>query len=255
MKIIPLQSGSNGNCYYVESGETALLFDAGISVRTAQTRLAVYQRDLKKVKGIFISHDHSDHTRHLGSFHRKFDLPVYITRPTLLAIEINQKLGSLKRVRLFSSGCSETVGSITVHTIRTPHDGVDGVVFVVEDAEHRVGILTDLGHPFEELRDVMPSLDGVILESNYDEGMLATGRYPEHLKRRISGLGGHISNEEAAQLVKDGNQGRLKWLCLCHLSEQNNCPEVAMRTHQSILGQEMPIFVAWRDRVSEVLEL
>jgi phosphoribosyl 1,2-cyclic phosphodiesterase len=255
MNIIPLQSGSNGNCYYVESGNTALLFDAGISVRKAQERLARYDRMLTQVDAIFVSHDHSDHTRCLGSFQRKFDLPVYITRRTLLAVQMHQKIGKLQRIRLFTAGSSQVIGSLTVHTISTPHDGADGVAFVVEDANHRVGILTDLGHPFPELMEIMPTLDGVVIESNYDEEMLLNGPYPERLKRRIQGKGGHISNHEAAILLKEHTNGRLKWACLCHLSHENNCPDVALKTHQCVVRENLPIYVAWRDRVGELLQL
>lgn len=255
MNVIPLQSGSNGNCYYVESGDTALLFDAGISVRKAQERLASYGRQLTQVDAIFVSHDHSDHTRCLGSFQRKFDLPVYITRQTLLAVQMYQKIGKLQRVRLFTAGSSQVVGNLTIHTIPTPHDGVDGVAFIVEDAQHRVGILTDLGHPFPELMQVMPTLDGVVIESNYDEDMLVNGPYPERLKRRIQGKSGHISNLEAAVLLKEHTNGRLKWACLCHLSQENNCPDLALKTHQETVRENLPLYVAWRDRVGDLLEL
>ncbi len=255
MKIISLQSGSNGNCFYVESGDVALLFDAGISGKQAQDRLSEHGRDIRRVQALFISHDHSDHTRCLGVFQRKFNLPVYITRPTLLAVQMYQKVGKLARVRLFTAGSSQSFGPVTVHTIPTPHDSVDGVMFVVEDATHRVGILTDLGHPFEGLKTVLPSLDGVVIESNYDEAMLANGNYPEGLKRRISGLGGHLSNRDAAMLLKEHAHGRLQWACLCHLSDENNEPALAVQTHQDILGDRFPIHVAWRDRVGDLLEL
>jgi phosphoribosyl 1,2-cyclic phosphodiesterase len=255
MNIIPLQSGSNGNCYYVESGDTALLFDAGISIRKAQERLAVYGRQLSQVDALFISHDHSDHTRCMGSFQRRFDLPIYLTRQTLLAVEMYQKVGKLQRIRLFTAGSSQVIGSLTVHTLSTPHDGADGVVFIVEDAHHRVGILTDLGHPFPELQKVLPSLDGIIIESNYDEAMLANGPYPDRLKRRIQGKRGHISNLEAANLLKEHTNGRLKWACLCHLSFENNCPQVALETHQAVVRENLPLYVAWRDRVGDLLAL
>lgn len=255
MKIISLQSGSNGNCFYVEAGDVSLLFDAGISGKQAEDRLAEHGRDIRNVNALFISHDHSDHTRCLGVFQRKFNLPVYITRPTLLAVQMYQKIGRLERVRIFTAGSSQSFGSVTVHTIPTPHDSVDGVMFVIEDAEHRVGILTDLGSPFPELRALLPTLDAVVIESNYDEAMLASGPYPEHLKRRISGDGGHLSNLEAAQLLQQHASQRLQWACLCHLSHENNCPNLAIETHREILGDSVPIHVAWRDRVSDIMTL
>ena len=255
MKIISLQSGSNGNCFYVESGEISLLFDAGISGKQAADRLALHGRDIRDVDALFISHDHSDHTKSLGIFQRKFGMPVFITRRTLLAVQRYQNVGSVERIRLFTAGSSQSFGPVTVHTIPTPHDSVDGVAFVVEDSRHRVGILTDLGHAFAGLKDVLQSLDAVIIESNYDDTMLDNGPYPFHLKRRIKGKGGHLSNRDSAMLLKDHCQDRLKWACLCHLSEENNQPELARQTHFEILGERFPIHVAWRDQVGELLEL
>ena len=255
MKVVSLQSGSNGNCFYVESGDIKLLFDAGISGKQADIRLARHNRDIRDVDALFISHDHSDHTRSVGVFQRKFGMPVYITRQTLDAVQRHQKIGKLDRVCLFTAGNSQSFGSVTVHSIPTPHDSVDGVAFVVEDQKHRVGILTDLGHAFDGLRDVLRSLDAVVIESNYDTKMLEDGPYPEHLKLRISGDGGHLSNEDSAMLLKQTKTERLQWACLCHLSEENNEPERARETHREILGDDFPVHVASRYDVSDLLEL
>jgi len=255
MKVVSLQSGSNGNCFYVESENVRLLFDAGISGKQAEERLARHGRNIRDVDALFISHDHSDHTKSVGIFQRKFGMPVYITPRTLKAVNRNQKIGKLERVRLFTAGSSQSFGNVTVHSVPTPHDAVDGIAFIVEDRQHRVGILTDLGHAFEGLKEVLRSLDAVVIESNYDNHMLETGPYPDHLKRRIKGDGGHLSNEDAAILLKHCGSERLKWACLCHLSEENNQPERARATHQRILGKDFPIHVASRYDVSEVFEL
>lgn len=253
MIVIPLQSGSNGNSYYLESDRTALLIDAGISVNKAQARLAEYGRDFRRLKGLLITHDHGDHSRFLGSYNRKLNLPVYITGPTLQAVQQHHSPGRLERLRLFDSGASLSIEGLQVETLATPHDGVDGVVFVVDNGDQRVGIMTDLGHPFAELKACLPTLDGVVIESNYDENLLDEGLYPVHLKRRIRGAGGHLSNREAANLLKDYTQGRLQWACLCHLSRQNNDPQLALQTHREILGEELPLSIAWRDRVGQLL--
>ena len=138
-------------------------------------------------------------------------------------------------------------GKVTVETIPTPHDGEDGVVFVVDDGKHRLGILTDLGHVFNGLGDVIASLDAVLLESNYDPDMLANGSYPDWLKEHIAGPAGHISNFEAAELLKARVSNRMQWACLGHLSEDNNTPALALATHRQIrVGERLPIFVATR---------
>jgi phosphoribosyl 1,2-cyclic phosphodiesterase len=256
MEVIALQSGSNGNCFYVELGGTRLLFDAGISGRTAQQRLRQHGRDIRDVDALFISHDHNDHTRCMGVFQRMFGLPVYATRKTVAAAQQACPLGRLDDVRYFTAGRTVDVGDVQVHTVPTPHDGADGVAFVVEYQGTRLGILTDLGHVFDGLRDVLLSLDAAVIESNYDPQMLARGPYPERLKRRIRGPGGHLSNDEAADLVsRTACFKRLQWACLCHLSAENNSPDVALRTHRAQVGREFPLFVASRYQVSEVMRV
>lgn len=254
MNVVSLQSGSNGNCFFIESGGVSLVFDAGISGKQADERLSSHGRNIRDARALFISHDHSDHTRGMGIFSRKFDLPIYVTQQTLHAVR-NQKLGQLNRVRLFAAGDSISFGNVTVHTIPTPHDSVDGVAFVVEDGDSRVGILTDLGHVFDGLKEVLQSLDAVIIESNYDSHMLETGPYSESLKRRISGGGGHLSNEDTATLLHEVNSDRLRWACLCHLSEENNCPQRARDTHERILGDDLTIHVADRYGTSDLFEV
>jgi phosphoribosyl 1,2-cyclic phosphodiesterase len=255
MRVISLQSGSNGNCIYVEAGSVRLLFDAGISGRQAQLRLSAHDRDITQTDALLISHDHGDHTRSLGIFQRKFGLPVYVTSDTLWAAEAGRNLGPLTDIRRFQAGSLIRFGQVTVQTIPTPHDGVDGVAFVVDDGTRRIGILTDLGHVFDGLRVLVGSLDAVLIESNYDPRMLADGPYPEFLKRRIRGPGGHLSNAESANLLRSAANGRLKWACLAHLSEQNNTPELARHTHRQIVGAHLRLYVASRYEASDVLEV
>ena len=142
-----------------------------------------------------------------------------------------------------------------METIRTPHDAEDGVVFVVDDGKHRLGIMTDLGHVFNGLGDVVASLDAVLLESNYDPDMLANCARPEWLKKRISGPEGHISNFEAAELLNTAASARMQWACLGHLSEESNTPTLALDTHRKILGDRLPLSVASRYEVSAVMEI
>ncbi len=253
MKIIPLQSGSNGNCVYVETSDARLLFDAGISGVRARQRLAEHDRDIRQVDAVLISHDHSDHVRCAGVFHRKFRLPVHFTKKTFAASQ--GKLGAVAEVCHFDGGEPLHFGQTTIETIPTPHDGVDGVAFVVDDGKHRLGILTDLGHVFEGLAHVIASLDGILLESNYDAEMLTRGPYPGWLKQRIRGRGGHLSNTEAAKLLDSAAGQRMRWVCLAHLSEENNDPRRAMATHRHILGDRFPLHVASRHGATGVFEL
>jgi phosphoribosyl 1,2-cyclic phosphodiesterase len=176
-----------------------------------------------------------------------------MTRKTHDAAERWCKLGALRDVRYFQAGDVLEFNGARLHTIPTAHDAVDGVSFVVECEQKRLGILTDLGHPFEGLQDVLESVDAAYLESNYDPGMLRTGGYPLALQARISGDGGHLSNGEAAELLRGCGSNRPGWIALAHLSEHNNCPELAMKAQHDAVGQEYPVHIAHRDKVSSVL--
>ena len=161
----------------------------------------------------------------------------------------------IDEIRTFVPGESLQLGGLTVETIPTPHDSVDSVGFVFDDGRDRLGVLTDLGHVFDDLTEVVHSLDAVLLESNYDPDMLAVGPYPEHLKQRIRGPGGHLSNHEAATLLQAAFQSRLRWACLAHLSEQNNEPQLALDTHRQIIGNGNSVTVASRYSVSPLQEV
>jgi phosphoribosyl 1,2-cyclic phosphodiesterase len=255
MRVISLQSGSNGNCVYVEACGVRLLVDAGIPAIAVRRRLAQYGLDPQGIDGVLISHDHVDHSRAMGVYQREFGAPIHVTAATLRAARGRCSLGAMEDVRHFVAGTVLQWNGVRVETVPTPHDGADGVGFVIDDGDRRLGILTDLGHVFDGLKQVVSSLDAVLLESNYDAEMLTYGRYPEFLKRRIRGPGGHLSNLEAAELLGAAASSRLRWACLAHLSGDNNSPEVALQTHRDILGDRWPLHVATRYEASAVLEM
>ena len=246
-----IQSGSNGNALYVEADGVRLLFDAGITGASAQRRMAVHDRDIHDVDALIISHDHTDHVRYAGVYQRKFGLPVYITRATQEAVWSN--LGELHDVRHFLSGDVLRFGSVAVHTIPTPHDAADGVAFVIEWEGKRLGILSDLGHPFDGLQRILESLDAAYLESNYDPRMLDESAYPAWLRARIRGQGGHLSNNEAAALLGACGRRRPAWIAVTHLSRDNNHPDLAIAAHREAVGQSYPVYHASRYQTSELL--
>lgn len=247
-----LQSGSNGNSIYVETPDARLLFDAGISGKQAQERMARHGRDIRDCDALLISHDHSDHVRCAGIFSRKFGLPVIISESTHRAVR--SQLGTMTPGGSFAPGQSLRFGGTTVETIPTPHDAVDGAVFVVTHGARRLGILTDLGHCFDGLGDLLSGLDAAYLETNYDPDMLEAGPYPWFLKQRIRGTGGHLSNIESAELA--GRHGRrLRWMALAHLSEQNNSPKVAMAAVKARVNGGTNLVLASRYDVSDCWEI
>ncbi|RJQ13295.1 MAG: MBL fold metallo-hydrolase [Nitrospiraceae bacterium] len=253
MLAISLQSGSNGNCMYVETKGVRLLFDAGITSVQAAGRLSAHGINIRDVNALIISHDHADHVRHAGVYQRRFGLPVHITPSTMQNAAKRHGLGQMDDINYFRSGDVLKFGDVSVHTIPSPHDGVDGSVFVVCSGDKKLGIWTDLGHVFKELFSQIASLDAVFLESNYDREMLANGPYPWFLKQRIQGPSGHISNVEAAELLLSG--GRLKWACLAHLSKHNNNPHIALQTHRRLIGDALPLYVASRHEATGVMTL
>jgi phosphoribosyl 1,2-cyclic phosphodiesterase len=220
-----------------------------------QERLATQGIDPRSITALLITHDHSDHVRGMGVYHRKFGIPVYVSHPTLMAARRRIKLGLIDHLHCFQSGDCLRLGGVTVETIPTPHDGVDGVAFVIDDGQRRLGILTDLGHKFAGLTDVLQSLDAVLLESNYDPRMLAEGPYPEFLQERIRGPAGHLSNLESAELLETALRGPLAWACLGHLSEQNNEPDLALATHRTVLGPRVTLRIASRYAATEIWDV
>ena len=246
MIAIALQSGSNGNSIYVESCGVGLLFDAGISGGRAEKLLAAYGRDIRNVAALLISHEHADHVRNAGVYQRMYGMPIYITPDTYALANGSNRLGRLRDVRHFQAGDPIRFGKVCVETLPTHHDAADGVGFVIRANRKRLGILTDLGHVFEGLGEVVSTLDAVFIESNYDPEMLARGPYSACLKARIRGPHGHISNHEAAELIREHACDRLRWVCLSHLSAKNNSPDLALLTHQDICASSRPLFAAGR---------
>jgi phosphoribosyl 1,2-cyclic phosphodiesterase len=186
-------------------------------------------------------------------FQRKYGLPVYITPRTLDSSTGKFDLGKLNNINYFTAGEEIIFDNVSVQTIPTPHDAVDSTVFVISSGNKRLGIMTDLGHVFRDLSAIIPTLDGIFIESNYDPEMLANGPYPSFLKQRISGPKGHLSNREAAELLLTG--GRLKWACLSHLSNNNNEPEAALQTHREIVGDHLDLITASRFAPTGILSL
>ena len=255
MLTFSLQSGSNGNCIYVETGGVRLLIDAGINGVQAEKKLAARRRSIRDIDAVIISHDHGDHIRHAGIYQRKYGIPLHVTRKTLAIAEKRHPLGKLHDVRHFYPGGFMDFGTVRVHAIPTPHDGADGSAFVITSGEKRLGIMTDLGHVFDGLEEVISTLDAVFIESNYDPDMLARGPYPAFLKKRITGPEGHLSNAEAAELLMQASTGRLKWACLAHLSEQNNKASLAIETHRKVLLPGLPLHIASRYAPSDILKV
>jgi phosphoribosyl 1,2-cyclic phosphodiesterase len=244
VRTVALASGSNGNSIYVETTGARLLFDAGLPARTLAARAEAVNVDLDRVDAVILSHDHSDHSSGAGVAHRRFGMPVLATVGTWA--RVRHRLGKIRVARTFRAGDVLSFGETRVETIPTPHDGRDGVAFVVEEDGTRLGVLTDLGHPFDLLHDVVETLDGAYLEANFDSRMLWEGSYPHYLKERIAGPGGHLSNSECVEIAMESGR-RLRLLVLCHLSGENNSPAAARDAAEPLVRRGVEVRVAPRD--------
>lgn len=221
--VTSLNSGSNGNCYYVGNDQDAILVDAGLSCKETEKRLARLGLSMALVKGIFISHEHSDHIFGLQTLAKKYQIPVFITDRTRLnsPVKIDTVL-----VNMFHAFEPIQVGSLSIYAFPKCHDAADPHSFIVSASSVNIGILTDIGKPCNNVIDSFGKCNAVFLESNYDEAMLMNGRYPYHLKQRIRGGRGHLSNYQAYQLFLHHRSPFMSHLFLSHLSKENNNPQL-----------------------------
>jgi phosphoribosyl 1,2-cyclic phosphodiesterase len=223
--IASLNSGSNGNCYYIGNGKEAVLIDAGISCRETERRMARLELSMEQVKAVFISHEHTDHISGVGSLSRKYKLPVYITLPTLkqsgirLAKHLHFTFEANQRIE---------IGALTVIPFSKFHDAADPFSFIIEHNGVRAGVFTDIGMACSRVIHYFKQCHACFLESNYDEQMLEEGSYPLRLKKRIRGGHGHLSNAQALELFRKHKPPFMTHLLLSHLSKNNNRPEIAM---------------------------
>ena len=221
--VTSLNSGSNGNCYYIGNSEEAVLVDAGISCREIEKRMKRLGLTMQKVKAVFISHEHSDHIRGIHSLVKKFHLPVYITPPTSRGAGIFLDPGY---IRNFSAYETVHLGQLSVTGFPKFHDASDPYSFIIQCNGINVGVFTDIGAPCEHVIRHFKQCHAAFLEANYDEEMLDKGNYPYHLKKRIRGGLGHLSNKQALELFKIHRPSFMSHLFLSHLSKNNNCPQL-----------------------------
>lgn len=264
MNLCSIASGSSGNCIYTGTENTGILIDAGISARRIEQGLASVDRDIREIKGIFISHEHSDHVKGLGVLARKYHIPIYATGGTIEALKKTSSLGVIDETlyrRIFAEDEIQ-IEDLTVKPFAISHDAAEPVAYRIESDKKSAAVATDLGVYDENIVDKLQKLDVLLLESNHDIHMLQVGGYPYPLKRRILGDKGHLSNEASGKLLCRLLHDDLKAVFLGHLSKENNYEELAYETVklEIALGSEkyqpedFPIEVAKRDTVSRMIE-
>ncbi len=224
LEICAIASGSNGNCYYIGNETEAVLIDAGISGKQIISRMAERGLNPEKIQALFITHEHGDHMRGARGVTKKMQVPVYLTAKTYNGAYKNMRPDS---PRYFTPGDEITIGNFTVFAFLKNHDASEPCSFRIQYKNKNVGVFTDIGEACENVKSHLQRCDTLFLESNYDEKMLWNGDYPYFLKKRVASGVGHLSNDQAFELLENHAGENLRCVFLSHLSKENNTPEKA----------------------------
>lgn len=249
--ITSLNSGSNGNCYYIGNDQEAVLIDAGISCRETEIRMKRLGLSMEKIKAVFISHEHNDHINGVIVLSKKHQIPVYITEATHKKARIKLEKHLINR---FKADKPVQIGELTVTPFQKFHDAHDPHSFTVSSSTVTVGIFTDLGIACNNLTHHFQQCHAAFLEANYDVDMLENGNYPFILKKRITNGNGHLSNIQALELFNTHRPAFMSHLILSHLSKNNNKPELVYELFTQHAGGA-EIIVASRFEESPVFKI
>ena len=248
--ITSLNSGSNGNCYYIGNDEDAVLIDAGLSCKETERRMSRLGLQMKKVKAIFVSHEHIDHVRGLAGLADKYGMPVYVTDATRKGCYHLRPECAF----LFEAHIPVNIGTLSITGFPKFHDAADPHSFNITCNGITVGVFTDIGATCRHLISYFKKCNVAFLEANYDEEMLSNGAYPPFLKNRISGGVGHLSNSQSLELFTKYKPAFMSHLYLAHLSKDNNCPKLVKELFEKNAGATN-VVVASRDEEMPVLNV
>lgn len=265
MRFCSIASGSSGNCIYIGEKDTHILVDTGISKKKIEQGLEQLGICGADITAIFITHEHADHIQGLGVFSRRYQVPIYATRGTIEGILEYKGLGKMPEGLLheISKDTYFEMEDMKIYPFEISHDAKEPTGYRFETEQHKVAIATDLGVYNDYIVQNLTGLDGILLEANHDVHMLEVGPYPYPLKQRVLGNRGHLSNELSGRLLCDIMHDNLKFIVLGHLSKENNFPELAMETVKLEVtlgevpyrGEDLPLSVAERDTVSNMIQL
>jgi phosphoribosyl 1,2-cyclic phosphodiesterase len=255
MRYSVLGSGSKGNSLYIESGKTSILIDAGFSGKELEKRLAVHGRELIKLNGLFLTHEHGDHIKGAGVISRRCSLPVYANHGTFKGSEKSVK--KLYKKIEFETGNTCELQDLSIRSFRISHDTQDPVGYLVSDGKNSIACCTDTGKVTHLIASRLSKCDAIILEFNHDLTMLKNGPYPYSLQQRVRSNQGHLANNDAAEFLQTLMHDKLQQVILAHLSETNNRAEVALQSAAAVIPQELHsiLHVASQDQPSEFFTL
>lgn len=238
--FLSLASGSSGNCYYLGTSDYGVLVDAGIGIRTIRKVLKDKGIDFNKIVAVLITHDHADHIKTVGCLGESYHIPVYTTEAVHRGINksryVEEKLVGSRRI--IEKESPFQIRDFRITAFPVPHDSTENVGYMIECGNHVFTFATDVGHITETVCHYMSLANHLVIEANYDEEMLRNGAYPAFLKERIASPKGHLSNRETAEFLAAHYTPELKDIWLCHLSRDNNHPELAYKTVEIRLFDE-----------------
>ena len=238
LKFISFGSGSSGNCYYLGTETDGLMIDMGVGIRTLRKHMKDYGVQIGSVHRLLVTHDHADHIKSVGSFSNDFHVPVYATERVHQGIDSNYcvtRKVSAEMKKTLTTGETVELGEFRVRPFLVPHDSNENVGYEIEAEGIVFVMITDIGAITDEIREVITKAHYLVIEANHDVQMLQNGPYPEYLKKRIRSGNGHLSNTECGEALVENMSEELKHVWLCHLSEENNHPELARKTVEAIL--------------------
>lgn len=264
LRFISLASGSSGNCYYLGTETYGILVDAGIGGRTIKKNLKDFQIPLESILAVFVTHDHADHIKGVGGLGERCHIPIYTSRKIHGGMDRNycmkEKLSAASQ-RFIEPGESVEIKDLRITAFPVPHDGTENLGYCIEAFGKTFSFLTDLGTITPTAADYIRRANYLVLEANYDEDMLRMGPYPAYLKERIRSERGHLSNRETANFLAEHYEPHLKHIWLCHLSRDNNHPELAyktvelaMRSRGVVVGKDVQLVALRRTTPSELYE-
>lgn len=240
LHFVSFGSGSSGNCCLLYTEEEMIIIDAGVGVRTLKKHLKSYGLSIRDALGILITHDHADHVRSVGCLSHDYNLPVYTTVGAHDGITKNwsvRKKIEPELVKVVEKASPFKLGSFTITPFGVPHDSTDNVGYRIVYNDIVFVLMTDIGHLTEEMKSYIAEANYLVIEADYEPQMLQAGPYPQHLKDRIAGPYGHQSNKECAEALSQFATPKLKHVWLCHLSDENNHPDLAEKTVKQLLRE------------------
>lgn len=238
LKFACLGSGSSGNSYILFTPTFGILIDAGIGIRTLKKHFQTLNLTFKQINAILITHDHADHIKSVGTLSNQYNLPVYATQKVHQGINKSYSVHPKpdpQHTRIIQKDKTITLGEFQITPFDVPHDSTDNVGYLITHRQTTFCLITDAGQPTQQFPTYIAQTNYLVIESNHDEDMVVHGPYPTYLKQRILGLAGHMSNTTAAKLIADNITPKLRHIWLCHLSEENNHPELARKTTEQAL--------------------